>query len=80
MDFKGGLKNEFDKLFPDVHMTGCNFHWCQDLNNQLGLGKKGCTKFYNVNLDFQDIVANCIVLAYVPLDQNYNYMILIEEA
>ena len=77
LDFEVGPKVEFDKLFPDVHMSGCFFHWRQALNRQLG--KKGCQAFYNANAQYQDIVSKCISLAYVPLDDVREYAALIEE-
>ena len=78
MDYEVAPKKEFDKVFPDVHMSGCFFHWRQALNRQLS--KKGCTRFHNENLAFQEIVAKCIALAYVPPDEIHEYSWLIEES
>ena len=77
LDFEVGPKVEFDKVFPDVHMSGCFFHWRQALNRQLG--KKGCQVFYNCNTHFQDIVAKSISLAYVPVGDVLEYAGLIEQ-
>ena len=77
MDFEVGPKVEFDKLFADIHMSGCFFHWRQALNRQLG--KKGCLVFYNANAHFQDSVAKCISLAYVPVKDVVEYAGLIEQ-
>ena len=77
MDFEVAPKVEFDKVFEDVHMSGCFFHWRQALNRQLG--KKGCQVFYNANVQFQDIVAKAVSLAYVPLEDVVEYAELIEQ-
>lgn len=77
MDFEVAPKNEFEKLFPDVHMVGCDFHWRQALNRNLAT--RGCTKFFNCNLQFQDIVSKCIALAYVPVEELFEFAMLIEQ-
>ena len=76
MDFEVAPKVEFDKVFPDIHMTGCFFHWRQALNRQLG--KKGCQVFHNGNLHFQDVVAKSISLAYVPVGDVVEYAALVQ--
>lgn len=77
MDFEVAPRSEFEALFPGVLVVGCFFHWRQAVNRNLAT--KGCTRFFNENLHFQDIVAMCIGLAFVPLDQIIEFTMLIEQ-
>jgi hypothetical protein len=77
IDFEVAPSSEFEALFPGVLVMGCFIHWHQAVNRNLAT--KECTNFFNENIHFQDIVAMCIGLAFVPLDQIIEFTMLIEQ-
>ena len=77
MDLEMAPANTFKDFSPNSKIIGCFFHWRKCLNDQIS--KKGCKKFYNQSLPFQDLVTKCVAMALVPISKIHAYFSLVEE-
>jgi hypothetical protein len=77
MDLEIAPANAFREFAPNSKVVGCFFHWRKALNDQIS--KKGCKRFYNQSLLFQDLVTKCVAMALVPISKIHEYFSIVEE-
>ncbi len=66
-DYEKGLQNALQGMFPDAHLSGCVFHFCQSVYKNLM--KIGLCKTYKANRKFQSWVHMIFCLPLLPIDK-----------
>lgn len=77
MDFELAPTIALKEFSPTTKVVGCYFHWRKALNDQIA--KKGCKRFFNQSLEFQELVSHCVAMAFVPIPKVNQYFALVEE-